>query len=244
MEYVLLGALLVGVILVLAGWLAVVIKGFQRHAVTGVVALIPVLNVVTLPSLWHRVSAWVIIGFVGLLIAVGAWLGGAQTQLQQHTQHLLSTDAEPAPTQAAEVPVTPAPTQTPVAPATPATPTLTVSIPLQSAALTPTPVPEAEVAQTPQTPEAASITATQALPTKALYHMVFETLPLNKLGDHLGAYLRIIQKDGKRREGKLQNVTNTEITLEEREAGEMKTQTLKLSDLREVSVMRNQQDKE
>ena len=45
MEYVLLGALLVGVLLFLAGWLAVVIKGFQRHAVTGVFALIPVLNV-------------------------------------------------------------------------------------------------------------------------------------------------------------------------------------------------------
>ena len=74
--------------------------------------------------------------------------------------------------------------------------------------------------------------------------MVFEALPLDKVGDNTGSYLRIVQKDGKRREGKLQNVTNTEITVEEREEGGVRSQTFKLNELREVFILRNQQNQE
>ena len=253
MEYVLLGALLVGVLLFLAGWLAVVIKGFQRHAVTRVFALIPVLNVVTLPSLWHRVSGWVMVGFVGFLLAIGAWLGGAPTQLQQQAKRFgLGIGAPPA--AVAVTANTPAPSVKPTVatasnaltttalslpPAQPQTaaPVNNTTVPVQSTP--PTAVP---VAQTPET--ASSAIQAQALPSKALYHMVFEALPLDKVGDNTGSYLRIVQKDGKRREGKLQNVTNTEITVEEREEGGVKSQTFKLNELREVFILRNQQNQE
>ena len=177
MEYVLLGALLVGVLLFLAGWLAVVIKGFQRHAVTGVFALIPVLNVVTLPSLWHRVSGWVMVGFVGFLLAIGAWLGGAPTQLQQQAQRFgLGISAPPA--AVAVVANTPAPSVKPTTatasnaltttalslpPAQPQTaaPVNNTTVPVQS-----TPSTAAPVAQTPET--ASSAIQAQALPSKAL----------------------------------------------------------------------------
>ena len=257
MEYVLLGAWLIGVLLFLAGWLAVVIKGFQRHAITGVFALIPVLNVVTLPSLWHRVGSWVIVGFVGLLLAVGAWLGGAQTQLQQ--QAMRFGVGITAPTTAVAVtasvpesnvkPVTAATSNTATTNASttavlslpPAQPQATTpanaTVPVQSTP--PVPVPVAQPAE-----NTTAMIQAQALPTKALYHMVFEALPLDKVSESTGSYLRIVQKDGKHREGKLQNVTNTEITVEEREKGGVKSQTFKLNELREVFILRHQQNQE
>ncbi len=68
----------IGLLLFLYSFLAYIIAGFKHHSVTGLISMLPVLNIVTLPSLWHLVGRKLIIGFVGLLIAVGSWVMGAE----------------------------------------------------------------------------------------------------------------------------------------------------------------------
>ncbi|QLQ30834.1 MAG: hypothetical protein HZT40_03555 [Candidatus Thiothrix singaporensis] len=81
MEYVLVGAFALGMLLFLVGWLSVVVAGFRRHPLTGLLALMPGVNIVALPSLWHKVSGWVITAFVGAVLAVIAWFAGADTHV-------------------------------------------------------------------------------------------------------------------------------------------------------------------
>lgn len=73
MEYLLPAALILGAFLFILSWIMVVVFGFEHHPVTGIVAFAPGLNVLILPTIWHRVSGWVITGFVGLCIAAAAW---------------------------------------------------------------------------------------------------------------------------------------------------------------------------
>ena len=68
----------IGLLLFLYSFLAYILAGFKHHPVTGLISMLPVLNIVTLPSLWHLVGRKLIIGFVGLLIAGGSWVIGAE----------------------------------------------------------------------------------------------------------------------------------------------------------------------
>ncbi len=275
MQYVLLGALGLGILLFVIGWLMVVVTGFQRHPLTGLIALLPGINILTLPSLWHKVSGWVISGFVGVLLAAGAWFGGANEQLYQQAQslgvqitppeaasaapvapaasvtHTIDIPAEvrakPAP---AAVPVPAAPTvastplelppaaaSKPAAPAaTPATPPAT-SVPVPAATAPAAPAQAAPVATTPATPLADA----QDLPASALYHVVFTSIEVSQLANSNGKYIRLVQKDGRKREGKINAASGTEITLEERKDGGLVTLDIKTADIREVSIMTRKQ---
>jgi hypothetical protein len=68
----------IGLLLFLYSFLAYIIAGFKHHPVTGLISMLPVLNIVTLPSLWHLTGRKLIIGFIGLLIAIGSWVMGAE----------------------------------------------------------------------------------------------------------------------------------------------------------------------
>lgn len=264
MGYVLLGALLLGILLFVIGWLVVVVNGFQRHPVTGLFALIPGLNILTLPSLWHRVSGWVITGFVGLLLAVGAWLGGADAHLYKQAQSLgmnvtpppaepeATTTAEASPqsvTHTIEIPAEARSKPAETAAAQPATEPLTLppagakptatEAPVQAAA----PAEAPQAAPTPTTP-APPIAPEKELPANALYHIVFKSIAVNKLADTSGQYVRIVQKDGSHHEGKVHTATAGEIMLEERMNSGSVTRTIKLNDIREASVMSSKQGEE
>ena len=71
-----------GVLLFLICLIGYVISGFRHHFVTGLIAIFPVLNIVTLPSLWDKNSKKFFIGFIGLIITSGAWLLGADKGFQ------------------------------------------------------------------------------------------------------------------------------------------------------------------
>lgn len=233
MEYALLAALLLGVVLFLLGWLMVVAKGFQRHPVTGLFALIPILNLITLPSLWHRVSLWVWTAALGLLLATGAWLGGAKTQVQTQASSL-----------GINLPST-LPTETPKPPSeanTAAKTAVTATLALPS---TPQPAPAVAtvnhadptpVVKTPQ-PAPAPDTPLEALPSQALYHLVFEPIALDTLTQNIGKQVRITQKNGRKQEGKLTHATTTSITLETRDGQGASPQVLQYHDIREAFVM-------
>ena len=81
MELALSIALIVGIILFVIGLFIVVLGGFKHHFFTGIIALIPFVNIIILPSVWHRSHIGFYLGIVGALLATGAWYGGGNQHL-------------------------------------------------------------------------------------------------------------------------------------------------------------------
>lgn len=236
MEYVLLGVLLLGVALFLLGWLVMAGLCFQRHPVTGLVALIPGVNVLTLPAMWHRVGGWVITSVIGVLLAAVAWFAGANQHVYRHAQAMGMNVSAPVSAAA----------QTVAIPAEAAPVTHTIDIPPNARAEQP-----ALAAAAPTTPAPAPepkpedvLAGAKSLPSSALYHVVFKPLELGKLSSNVGQYVRITQKDGRKREGKLVTASANDIGLEERLEGGTVTRTLKTADLRDAAIMTHEQGKE
>ncbi|CAA6821616.1 MAG: Unknown protein [uncultured Thiotrichaceae bacterium] len=84
MEYLLLTAFVIGVLLFAASWLRVIFAGFGHHFVTGIVSAFPVINLLILPGIWHKVYGWVFTGIIGLLVAVGSWYAGAEEHVYRY----------------------------------------------------------------------------------------------------------------------------------------------------------------
>ncbi len=236
MEYVLLGVLLLGVALFLLGWLVMAGLCFQRHPITGLVALIPGVNVLTLPAMWHRVGGWVITSFIGVLLAAVAWLAGANQHVYRHAQAMGMNVSASVNTAALTVEI---PTK-----AAPGTHTIDIlpnaraEQPALAAAAPTTPAPAPE-------PKPQDVLAgAKSLPSSALYHVVFKPLELGKLSSNVGQYVRITQKDGRKREGKLVTASANDIGLEERMEGGTVTRTLKMADLREAAIMTHEKGSE
>ncbi|QQZ29738.1 hypothetical protein HMY34_13690 [Thiothrix subterranea] len=234
MEYVLLGVLLLGAVLFLLGWLVMAVLCFQRHPVTGLLALIPVVNLLALPAMWHRVGGWVITSFIGVLLAAVAWFAGANQHVYRHAHALGMNVSAPV---SAESPAVEIPAAAPV--------THTIDIPPSVRTEQPAVAAAAPVAAPAPAPKPADVLAgAKSLPANALYHVVFKPIELGKLSDNIGQYVRITQKDGRKREGKLITTSASEMGLEERLEGGTVTRTLKTADIREVAVMTHEQGKE
>lgn len=254
MEYVLLGALILGILLFTIGWLVVIVQGFQRHPLVGLFTLIPGLNLITIPALWHRVSGWVITGLIGLLMSIGAWLAGADNHL---FKQLHSFGLSAAPQATATTPATPTQAAPPAQAAAPAPippkEAMPLALPASNTGAT-VPVQAGEEAKTgdaaPQQTTAETPLAlppARELPDKPLYRIVFKALPVGKLPEQIGEYVRITQTNGQQLEGKLLKASSTEITLEspERDAkSKALSQTIKLNELKDVALMMNEKNKD
>lgn len=231
MDYVMLGALLLGVLLFVLGWLRVVVVGFQRHPLTGLLALVPGVNLLTLPSLWHRIAAWVISGLVGVALAAGAWFAGAGDVLARYlpaNNPAVAATSNAAPNSA---PVTPVPQ-----PAVVETVALDLKQPVAaSAPAVAAPAPAAVPVVAPVVPQ-----ITQDLPKAALYRVTFSELAVDKLPEQVGQYVRITQTDGRSREGKLLSSAGGSLELEERQANNTLTRTLQLNDIRSAARLISQ----
>lgn len=84
-----------GALLFAISFLAYVIAGFRHHFVTGLIAALPVLNIITLPSLWDKSRRNFIFAFIGLIIFMSTWLLGADKgihNLLSRNHNLVSTD--------------------------------------------------------------------------------------------------------------------------------------------------------
>lgn len=233
-----MGTFVLGVLLFLAGWLFLAAAGFRRHPLTGLLTLMPGVNIVALPSLWHKVSGWVITAVVGAVLAVIAWFAGADTHVYERIRGMgVAVHApQPASTQA----------ETPAAPAEPAV--QTVAIPAEARSKPDIPAEEAkpagaaapQAAPTPPAPPPEPVKplpVTKDLPAAALFHVVFQDIAVSKLADSAGQYVRVVQQDGHQREGKVQSASADAIELEERVNKTSTTLTLKLSGIRSAAIM-------
>lgn len=228
MEYLLPAALILGAFLFILSWIMVIVFGFKHHPVTGIVAFVPGLNVLILPTIWHRVSGWVITGFVGLLIAAAAWGLGALDQMSKHGLTLGSKVGIATVTQ----PNTPPAVTAQPAPAT----TVPLNLPAPGTAQsTETPATTA-VVQTTMPPPVAPV-PTEPLPAAPLYKLGFESIQVAKLENYENQYVQLIQADGRKREGRLIEFKADEVTLDERTTGQTASTAIKLNSIRQAFVL-------
>lgn len=72
-----------GGLLFLIGYLGFVVSGFRHHFVTGVISVLPVLNIVTVPALWGKASKKLMISILGVVIVVASWFFGADASIKR-----------------------------------------------------------------------------------------------------------------------------------------------------------------
>jgi len=84
MEIAVLIAAIIGITLFVISYLKFAFEGFRFHVITGLLALIPVLNLIALPTLWDRTYRMLIVGVIGLVVAVAAWFAGAGNTFQSY----------------------------------------------------------------------------------------------------------------------------------------------------------------
>jgi hypothetical protein len=228
MEYLLPAALILGAFLFILSWIMVIVFGFKHHPVTGIVAFVPGLNVLILPTIWHRVSGWVITGFVGLLIAAAAWGLGALDQISKHGLNLSSKVGIPAESIGLN--------QISTQPATPMRHTQANTVPLTLPAAGTT---QAATITTPTIPQPTTTVTvpTEPLPTAPLYKLVFETIQIGKIDDYENQYVQLTQTDGRKRSGRLIELKGDEVTLDERTAGQSASTPIKLNSIRQAAVL-------
>jgi hypothetical protein len=235
MEYALLIALALGVLLMVLAWLMITIAGFRHHFVTGVVAMIPVVNLLILPTVWHRTKGWFFTGLVGLILTLGAWIGGANSQAGQHLQKLLGSHWwAPADNSL------PRSTTTRADQEPPQTVTQTVNMSLPVAPITPP--TESQSTNTNQattviTPTGAS--AQHELPSSALYQMTFQPIELSGANQYVGQSVRILRKDQKRVEGRLLGVTDKTLRIEQNLNGAVAPQEIETKYIQVIEVLKN-----
>ena len=89
MEIALTLAAVLGGLFFIFSYLKFALTGFRYHPVTGLLALIPVLNLITLPTLLDgKLIRVILFGIFGLILAIGAWFLGADKTLQHHISTL------------------------------------------------------------------------------------------------------------------------------------------------------------
>ena len=77
MELAVLTITAIGVFLFSISYIKFAYEGFRHHFVTGLLALIPIVNLIALPTLWDRTRSALMVGLVGIIAATAAWFAGA-----------------------------------------------------------------------------------------------------------------------------------------------------------------------
>ena len=234
MEYALLIALALGVLLIVLAWLMVTIAGFRHHLVTGIVAMIPVINLLILPTIWHRARGWFFTGLVGVILTAGAWIGGEYSQAGQNMQkllgsHWLTQKISPTASQAPRADHEP-----------PQTVTQTVNMSLPIAPVSPPKVPATSSDTPTRSTTTASVepSAQHELPSNALYQMSFQPVELSSAHQYTGQSLRIMRSDQKRVEGRLVGVTDKMLRIEQNLNGQIQTQELETKYIQSIEVLK------
>ena len=194
---------IIGILLFVIAYLRFVVSGFKHHPVTGIIAMFPVVNLLVVPSLWYKNSRFLVVGFISLLLAAGAWAMGAEKGIHKYVDLLMGKNQQKL---VHNSPETAAPTTVSA-----------LSIPSQQAG------PQL-AATTPVTSTIASSKAVirteidesnfESLPTKALYRMGFDIVPVKDIASLKGRVVRVIDKNLTLFEGRVINATSVSVNLQ------------------------------
>ncbi|MEH6457430.1 MAG: hypothetical protein V7749_13955 [Cocleimonas sp.] len=186
-----------GALLFIISFLGYVISGFRHHFVTGLISTLPVLNIITLPSLWDKSSRKFIVGLIGLIIFIGAWFLGADKGIKNLISRQDSSRTE-------EVVISSAPSSNNQQQSANSS---------SSAGLVNT--NKIEVA--PIKPHS-SMNFNEGemldLPTKALYRMGFDVVPVNQINTLQGRIVQITTSEDVQIEGRIKSVSPGSVILD------------------------------
>lgn len=173
-----------GALLFIFSFLAYVVSGFKHHFVTGLIAALPVLNIVTLPSLWDKNSGKFFAGFIGLIITAGAWFMGAD----EGVQNLVSRQGF---SNNREIVVATASNNSPQTSGT-------------ATSRSPKKINNTVFNESKMTD----------LPNKALYKMGFDVVPVSKIGALQGRIVQIIKTNNEQVEGRIKRISASSVVLD------------------------------
>ena len=204
-----------GVLLFLFGYLSFVLAGFKHHFITGVISALPVLNIVTIPALWHKTSKKLMLSFLGVLIAGASWFLGGSTGITK-TISLLKGDS----------------VMTTTTPSSPAKKPMPFNVsPNEKPGF-----PQAGSSAEFQAPSVNQLTASkpyankqrfvdpsklQGLPGKPLYRMSFEEVPVNKINVLNGRIVKITTRNNEQLEGRIIKVSESSVVLQTSNTGSL-----------------------
>lgn len=221
MDYVLISAFAIGLLLFVLSWLRIIFASFGHHFLTGLVSLLPVVNMLILPTVWHKVYGWFLAGLLGLLVAVIAWFAGADKRVHAYTHQAGIT----IPKLSSEVVATgdmPITTEDNAPNASNGSSNLLIN----------------SNNSTPAMP----LGDGKELPKTALYRMAYQKVNINQLSNHIGQYIRITQINRRTLEGKLLSISNDHLVLERRVNGGLMEQQILKNEIETTEVMTKEED--
>ena len=169
-----------GALIFIFCFIGYVLSGFRHHFVTGLISMLPVLNIVTLPSLWDKNSKKFLTGLVALVITSGAWFMGADNGYKNLVSRGNLSNNE-------EVVISSASNNT----ATSKTSSADVQKNSNSVTKTTYKYDEEDMF---------------ALPSKALYVMGFDIVPINQISSLKGRIVQITKNNNELIEGRVKSI--------------------------------------
>lgn len=186
MELALIITAAIGALLFVLGYLAFIIGGFKHHFVTGVISALPVLNIVTLPSLWYNNKGKLAVSTLGLIIFIAAWVFGANKNILQLLSGKSVTQKE----------------------------TVMLSTPKTNTKIFSQPVAEnVDDTQKQQRALQKNTDSLLQLPSKALYSMVFENVPTDRINTLENRVVKIKLNNNNVIEGRVLSVNSSSVLL-------------------------------
>lgn len=212
MELALSIAAVLGVILFVVTYLKFVVSGFKHHPVTGIIAIFPVINLLVLPSLWHRTGRALIVGFFGLLLVLGAWFLGAEKGMSKYLQLLMGKE------QSIQVSDVAEPSTSPLSIPDSAASSASTAINTITSTNSATSIESEKVIRsTSNVMDEAGVldeSDMQNLPGKALYRMSFEAMPVAGIARLTGRIVRVVDNNLVLFEGRIARLTASSVFLQ------------------------------
>jgi len=202
------------------------LTGFRYHPVTGLLALIPVVNIITLPTLMDsKIIRLIIVGVIGLSLAIAAWFLGADKSIYQHISALRGQSAPISTTNiAANREQNTRMATTAMAPVVQSTPSIKNN-----------PSAETIVASSHEQIAPKPVHLVN-LPKQALYNMLFIDAPVQQLSTLKGRIVRIITREDSVIEGRLQKASSSSVFITKTGDGNIAYEML-ISNIKQVKVL-------
>lgn len=195
-----------GALLFLIGYLAFVVAGFRQNFITGIISALPVLNIVTVPALWHKTSKKLMISVLGIAITTASWFFGADANIKKLLFHSNNADMRNVGMNTG---------------ANISSPTINVSQNVKQGSRQV--VGTTVIRPSDETVSAGPFANTQRrlidesemqeLPKRALYKLAFESVPVNKVKTLKGRIIQLISNKNKLIEGRISRVSNSSVFL-------------------------------